>query len=188
MSHAYANYLYTASMNIVPTPIAGLSLITLQKRDDSRGFFARTWDPLIAKTHGVQERFDYSCISGSEVKHTLRGMHYQKEPHGEVKLVRCTKGAVFDVAVDVRPDSKTFKQWFGRELTAQNHEALLIPPGCAHGFLTLGDETEVLYAIAHAYVPEAACGMRFDDPAFKIVWPASPQVLSPRDAAYPAFV
>ncbi len=154
---------------------------------DDRGMFARTWDPAFAKTNNLQERFDYTCISTNVTKHTLRGMHYQRTPHGETKLVRCTKGKMFDVVVDLRPESKTFRQWYGTELTAENHRGLYIPQGCAHGFLTLEPSTEVLYAIAGEYTADAASGVRFDDPAFTIAWPAQPQVISDRDRTYSDF-
>ncbi len=172
-------------MHVQPTSIDGLSIIDIKPHSDDRGLFARTWDSTIAKEHGLMERFDYTCISTNTKKGTLRGMHYQTLPHGEVKLVRCTKGKMFDVVIDLRPDSATFKQWLGAELTAENHTALYIPAGCAHGFMTLDDDTEVLYHITGAFVPEAATGVRWNDPAFAIAWPADPVVISERDAAYP---
>lgn len=175
-------------MTIIPTPLSGVFIVDIDKKDDMRGFFARTWDPAVAKQHELQERFDYSCISGNATKHTLRGMHFQQSPHDEVKLVRCTKGALFDVAVDLRPSSPTFKKWTAVELTAGNHRALYIPAGCAHGFLTLEDDTEVLYHIAGDYAPASAAGVRWNDPAFGIDWPAAPAVISDADAAYPDFV
>lgn len=174
-------------MQCTPTPIPGLFRIDIHPKEDARGFFARTWDPDIAAKHGLIEHFDYHCISGNTVRQTLRGMHWQRQPHGETKLVRCTKGRIFDVALDLRPDSPTFRQWHGEELTAENHRALYIPPGCAHGFLTLEEDTEVLYHIAGAMVSDAAMGARWDDPAFAIHWPEMPAVLSERDATYPDF-
>lgn len=177
-----------SSMHIVSTAIHGLYTIDIKAQSDERGLFARTWDTTIAKEQGLMERFDYTCISTNTKKGTLRGMHYQTLPHGEVKLVRCTKGKMFDVVIDLRPDSATFKQWFGAELTAENHTALYIPAGCAHGFMTLDDDTEVLYHITGAFVPEAATGVRWNDPAFAIAWPADPVVISERDAAYSDFV
>ena len=174
-------------MIVTKIPIPGLFRIDIHPKEDTRGFFARTWDPQIAKNHGLIERFDYHCVSGNTARQTLRGMHWQREPHGETKLVRCTRGRIFDVAVDLRPDSPTFKHWHGEELTAENHHALYIPPGCAHGFLTLEEDTEVLYSIAGAMVDDAAMGARWDDPAFAIRWPQMPTVLSERDATYPDF-
>lgn len=175
-------------MQLRATSITGLYTVDIAPSADDRGFFARTWDPVFAKEHELLEQFDYSCISTNTEQHTLRGMHYQKLPHGEVKLVRCTRGKIFDVVIDLLPESPTFKQWFGVELTPQNHRALYIPPGCAHGFMTLEPDTEVLYMISGAYVPEAAAGVRWDDPAFAIQWPADPVVISKRDAAYPSLV
>lgn len=160
-------------------------VVDIEAITDERGAFARTWDPVIAEEHGLLERFDYTCISTNDAKHTLRGMHYQKNPHEEIKLVRCTRGSIFDVAIDLRPGSQTFRKWFGVELTADNHRALYIPRGFAHGFLTLEDDTEVLYHIAGDFVPESAAGVRFDDPAFGILWPAKPALISERDAQYP---
>ncbi len=167
--------------------LPGVFLVDIQKMSDNRGFFARTWDAIQAKETGLVPHFEYSCISRNTAKHTLRGMHYQRHPYGEVKLVRCTKGALFDVVVDLRPASTTFSHWVSVELSAENHRALYIPKGCAHGFLTLEDETEVLYEIAGAYKAEASVGVRFDDPAFGIVWPAAPSVIASRDASYPLF-
>lgn len=174
-------------MNIQPTSLAGVYLIDITPHTDERGLFARTWDPAIAKQNGLQEKFDYTCISTNTKKYTLRGMHYQRDPHGEVKLVRCTKGSMFDVVIDLRPDSQTFKQWFGAELSSESHRAMYIPAGCAHGFLTLEDDTEVLYAIANPFVSDASTGVRWDDPALGIKWPTKPVVISDRDAQYPDF-
>ena len=175
------------SMQLTETALTGVYVIEIIRHDDARGFFARTWDARITKEYGLCERFDYAAISVNRVKHTLRGMHYQSDPHGEVKLVRCTRGAMFDVVIDLRPDSKTFKKWFGIELTADNYKALYIPPGCAHGFLTLEAGTEVLYHIAGDFVLDASMGVRFSDPAIGIKWPAKPHVISEHDAAFPDF-
>lgn len=163
-------------------------LITPHLRTDERGAFGRTWDPDVARQHGLTEYFDYTCISTNIARGTLRGMHYQTDPHGEIKLVRCTKGAIFDVAIDLRPESPTFKKWYGAELTAENHQSLYIPQGFAHGFLTLEPDSEVLYYLKHPYVAQAASGVRWDDPAFGIEWPGKPAVIAERDAAYPDFV
>lgn len=175
-------------MPLSDTSIAGVYLVTPEFRADDRGGFARTWDSGIAAERGVLERFDYTCVSTNRALHTLRGMHYQRLPHGETKLVRCTRGAIYDVILDLRPDSPTFKHWQAEELTADNHRALYVPPGCAHGFLSFTPDAEVLYHIAGAFVPEAASGVRWDDPAFGIVWPAKPAVIAERDATYPDFV
>lgn len=174
-------------MQLTHTSIPGVHLVDVKGAADERGFFGRTWDAETAKAHGLQERFDYTCISANTAAFTLRGMHCQRLPHGETKLVRCTKGRIFDVIIDLRPDSPTFRQWTSAELTAENRRALYVPEGCAHGFLSLEPESEVLYHIAGAYVPDAAAGVRWNDPAFGIVWPAEPVLISPRDAAYPDF-
>lgn len=174
-------------MKIRAQALSGVFTVDIEPHEDERGLFARTWDSHIAKEHGLQESFDYSCISRNTKKGTLRGMHWQREPHGEVKLVRCTKGNIFDVVIDLRPDSETYKKWASVELSEENHCALYIPPLCAHGFLSLTDESEVLYDIAGSYVPEAAAGVRFDDPSFNIAWPFRPKVFSVRDAEYPDF-
>ncbi len=175
-------------MRLSPAKLSGVLLLDIEEKKDDRGFFARTWDPTVAQANGLVSHFDYSCISGNKKKHTLRGMHYQKDPHGETKLVRCTKGRMFDVVIDLRPSSPTFQQWMSAELSATNHRALYIPVGFAHGFLTLEDDTEILYDIAGAYVPEASSGVRFDDPAFGVAWPAVPGSISERDALYADFL
>ena len=126
-----------------------------------------------------------SSVSFNEIAGTLRGMHYQAEPHVETKLVRCTAGAIYDVVIDMRPASKTYLQWCGEELSAENRRSLYIPPGCAHGFITLEDRSEVLYEISEFYHPECARGVRWNDPAFGVVWPRQPARISARDAAYP---
>jgi dTDP-4-dehydrorhamnose 3,5-epimerase len=172
-------------MIVSHTILSDVFLIDTVPMQDERGFFARTWDSVVAEQHGLLPHFDYMCVSGNTKMHTLRGMHYQKLPHGETKLVRCTKGSIFDVVVDLRSTSPTFRQWISANLSATNHHALYIPAGCAHGFLTLEDHTEVLYGISGAYVPAAAVGLRYDDPRFGIVWPEKPQVIAPRDASFP---
>jgi dTDP-4-dehydrorhamnose 3,5-epimerase len=175
-------------MKVVETELSGVFVIEIVPHTDERGMFARTWDPEIARKHGLLEYFDYTCISTNMKNHTLRGMHYQVAPHGEVKLVRCTNGKIFDVVIDLRADSPTFKKWVGMELSMDNHRALYIPEGCAHGFLSLAPGAEVLYHIAGKLVPSAAKGVRFDDPAFSIMWPAVPAVTSERDRAFPDFI
>ncbi len=172
-------------MQIKPTTIVGVYVIECAKKTDDRGAFFRTWDRSIASQHGLQESFDYMCISTNHIKYTLRGMHWQRKPHSETKLVRCAKGSIFDVALDLRPASPTFRQWFGIELAANSHRALYIPEGCAHGFLTMEDATEILYSIAGEYEPSAAHGARWNDPAFNIRWPVTPKLMSTRDASYP---
>ncbi len=154
---------------------------------DERGLFARTWCREEFETAGLNSHLTQCSISYNVRKGTLRGMHYQSAPYAESKLVRCTRGAIYDVALDLRADSPTFREWIGVNLTADNREMIFIPEGCAHGFLTLEDNSEVCYQISEFYRPEAARGVRWDDPAFGIVWPAKPQLLSDRDRNYPDF-
>jgi len=167
------------------TKLPGVQVIEAEKREDERGFFARTFCLQEFEAHGLDARASQCSISFNRKKGTLRGMHYQVAPHAESKLVRCTAGAIYDVAVDLRPDSPTFKQWEGVELSAQNRRALYIPAGCAHGFQTLADDTEVYYQISEFYHPESARGVRWDDPAFGIDWPGvEHRTLSERDLSY----
>ena len=154
---------------------------------DERGFFARSWSAEEFRAHGLNPALVEISVSFNELAGTLRGMHYQVAPHEEAKLVRCTKGSVFDVVLDLRPASVTFRQSAGIELTDANRKALYVPAGCAHGFMTLVAGTEVLYQISSRYVPEAAAGVRWDDPAFAIQWPAAPSRVSPRDREFPGF-
>jgi dTDP-4-dehydrorhamnose 3,5-epimerase len=167
--------------------VSGVWLIDLDRRSDERGFFARTWDSSELAERGLNARLAQCSISYNARRGTLRGMHYQAAPHEEAKLVRCTSGAIFDVALDLRPSSASFKGWFGVELTAENRRALYVPEGCAHGFLTLTDDSEVLYQITEVYAPDAARGVRWDDPAFGIDWPGQVVVITGRDRTYPDF-
>jgi dTDP-4-dehydrorhamnose 3,5-epimerase len=172
------------------TPVAGSYIVELERSEDERGFFARTFSVDEFAAHGLETRVDQCSTSFNAKRGTLRGLHYQAAPHGEAKLVRCTRGTIHDVAVDLRPDSPTYLRWVGAELSAENGRALFVPEGCAHGFQTLEDASEVLYQIAGPYVPEAARGVRWDDPAFGIEWPPAPpagRTLAPRDAHYPDF-
>jgi dTDP-4-dehydrorhamnose 3,5-epimerase len=169
-------------MRLLETPLAGLLVVEQERIEDERGFFARTYD-VAEMVAIVQMSTSFNAVAG-----TLRGLHHQADPHAESKLVRCTRGALFDVAVDLRPRSPTRGQWYGVQLDAQSGRALLIGPGFAHGFQTLADDTEVLYAIDTAYVPGAACGVRWDDPAFAIAWPepavGHERTISERDRTY----
>jgi dTDP-4-dehydrorhamnose 3,5-epimerase len=169
------------------TGIGGAWVIEPERLEDERGFFARTWDTEEFADRGLSPDVAQCSISYNRVRGTLRGLHYQVAPHEEAKLVRCTAGAIFDVVVDLRPDSSTFRGWFGVELSAENRLALYVPEGCAHGFLTLDDECEVHYQISQLYVPEAASGVRWDDPAFGITWPGEVVVMNERDRSYPDF-
>ncbi len=168
-----------------PTDIAGCVVVAPERHADMRGHFARTWDGEAFAKPGLNPAIAQCSVSFNERRGTLRGMHFQRAPHAEAKLVRCTRGAIYDVCLDLRPDSPTFHQWHGETLTADNGVALYVPEGCAHGFLTLADATEVFYMISVPYVPEAADGVRYDDPAFGIAWPEPVRVIHERDAAYP---
>jgi dTDP-4-dehydrorhamnose 3,5-epimerase len=169
------------------TGIHGVLVIEPERHEDERGFFARTWDPDEFAERGLNPELAQCSISFNRAPGTLRGLHYQAAPHEEAKLVRCTSGAIFDVAVDLRPDSSTFRDWFGVELSAENRLALYVPEGCAHGFLTLADDSEVHYQISQAYAPDAGRGVRWDDPAFAIRWPGDVVVINERDRSYPDF-
>jgi dTDP-4-dehydrorhamnose 3,5-epimerase len=175
-------------VRIIPTPLAGLFVVEITQLGDTRGFFARTYDDEAFRAAGLVTDWPQHSISYNLKRGTLRGMHYQAEPKPETKLVRCTRGAVFDVVVDIRPDSPTFRQWFGVELSADKRNALYIPAGFAHGFLTRQDDCELLYQIGERYEPSFARGVRWDDPAFAIAWPFAPEVISDRDATYPDFI
>ena len=153
------------------TKLKGAFIIEPERLEDERGLFARTFCEEEFKAHGLNSRVVQCNISFNKKKGTLRGMHYQVAPHEEAKLVRCTRGAIYDVIVDLRPDSPTFKQWVAVELTADNHRMLYIPEGFAHGFQTLEDNTEVFYQMSELYHPESARGVRWDDPVFGIEWP-----------------
>lgn len=170
-----------------PAKIAGAWIIDIEPLRDERGFFARTWCQRELAAQGLETDFAQDSISYNKKKGTTRGLHFQRAPHDEIKIVRCTQGAIFDVIVDIRPDSPTFRQWLGIELTAANHRALYIPKGCAHGFQTLADETEVYYQISAFYVPEAAAGYRYDDAAFGVVWPLPVSIISENDLRWRSF-
>lgn len=169
------------------TKIPGAVEIHLQPHLDDRGFFARSWchDEFLA--HGLNPKVAQCNISFNVRKGTLRGLHLQGPPHEEAKLVRCTRGAIYDVVVDLRPDSPKFTEWFAAVLTSTDRNALYIPEGCAHGFLTLEDDTEVFYQMSEFYSPETARGVRWNDPAFGIAWPRSVEVITEKDEAYPDF-
>ncbi|MDX1419356.1 MAG: dTDP-4-dehydrorhamnose 3,5-epimerase [Rubricoccaceae bacterium] len=175
-------------MRVEETAIPGCVIVHPERHEDARGFFARTWDGAVLARHGLNPRVAQCSVSFNRRRGTLRGMHFQRPPHAEAKLVRCTRGALFDVCLDLRPDSLTFKRWVGETLDPESGRALYVPEGCAHGFLTLEDATEVYYMISAPYVPEAAGGVRWDDPAFGIAWPSAVTTIHERDAGYPDFV
>jgi dTDP-4-dehydrorhamnose 3,5-epimerase len=177
-------------MRFEQTPLPGAWVIELAPLGDERGWFARTFDADAFAAHGLNATVVQCNASFNPRRGTLRGMHYQAEPHGESKLVRCVRGAIFDVAVDLRARSPTLRRWHGVELSAENRLAFYIPAGLAHGFQTLTDDAEVLYQMGDRYVPESARGVRFDDPAFGIDWPpvqAGERIVSERDRAFPDF-
>ncbi len=174
-------------MQLRETIISGAFLIEPERREDERGFFARTWCRREFEQHGLDARLVQCSISYNRMAGTLRGMHFQREPHAEAKLVRCTTGAIHDVILDLRPSSPTYLSWISVELTASNRLALYVPAGLAHGFQTLVDDTEVFYQISEFYHPESADGVRWDDPAFRIRWPLPNPILSSKDKQYPDY-
>jgi dTDP-4-dehydrorhamnose 3,5-epimerase len=166
------------------TKLLGVFELDLEAHRDERGFFARTWCEREFEAHGLNPRVVQCSISFNTRKGTLRGMHYQVPPFAEVKIVRCTQGAVYDVVLDLRPESPTYRDWVAVVLSSANRRMLYIPDGCAHGFLTLEDETEVFYQMSEFYDPGSTRGVRWDDPAFGITWPGKVEVISQRDNAY----
>jgi dTDP-4-dehydrorhamnose 3,5-epimerase len=174
-------------VNFLETALGGVFVIEPERREDQRGFFARTWCQRAFTAHGLNPRLVQCSVSFNRRRGTLRGMHYQVPPHAEAKLIRCTRGAIWDVALDLRPESQTFGRHVGMELTADNQKALYIPEGVAHGFQTLEDGTEVFYQMSEFYAPDAGRGVRFDDPAFAIRWPVPEAILLERDRDYPDF-
>jgi dTDP-4-dehydrorhamnose 3,5-epimerase len=176
-------------MRFIETPLPGAWVIELDTLADERGWFARTFDAEEFRARGLNAAVLQCNVSFNTRRGTVRGMHYQAEPQGESKLVRCVAGAIFDVAVDVRPGSPSFRRWHGVELSADNRRAFYIPAGLAHGFQTLTVDAEVLYQMGHPYVPEASRGLRWDDPAFAIRWPRleGERTISERDRSFPDF-
>jgi len=172
-------------MIFAATKIPGAFVIDLEKIEDDRGFFARSY----CRDEFAQQDIIFtpvqSNISQNKKAGTLRGMHYQKAPYEEAKLVRCSRGRIFDVAIDLRPASAAYKKWVGVELGAENNRSFFIPEGCAHGFLTFDDDTEIIYQMGREYVPGTGAGVRWNDPAFAIDWPFEPVIISERDAGYP---
>lgn len=170
------------------TKLKGAFVIDPERFDDERGFLARSFSAKEFENHGLNPRMAECNISFSKKRYTIRGMHFQKPPHAQAKLVRCTKGSIYDVIIDLRPESPTFKQWIGEELTAENRRMLYVPEGFAHGFETLEDDTEVFYQISEFYAPRSEGGVRWNDPAFAIRWPAGDGVtINDRDRMYPDF-
>jgi dTDP-4-dehydrorhamnose 3,5-epimerase len=173
-------------MRFAATKISGVWIVESEPVHDERGFFARLSCPVEMKAAGIDFEPQQTSLSRNIARHTLRGMHYTTAP--EAKLVRCVRGRIFDVALDLRPQSAMCGKWVGLELSAQLANAIYIPAGVAHGFLTLEDDSDVLYQIDRIYAPGFEAGVRWDDPIFGITWPAAPRVIHPRDLAYPDFV
>lgn len=174
-------------MRFIKTDLPGAWLIHLEPVYDDRGYFSRTFCVREFAEHGLETNFVQHSLSYSALRGTLRGMHFQAAPDGEVKLVNCVRGAIWDVIIDIRPQSPTFGQWRAFELTAENQSHLYIPTGFAHGFETLSDHTEVRYLISSYYEPSAANGFRYDDPTFAIPWPLPVAMISSKDQAWPDF-
>jgi dTDP-4-dehydrorhamnose 3,5-epimerase len=174
-------------MIVQETKLLGTFEICPELERDQRGFFARTWCQEEFAAQGLNHRLAQCNVSFNLRKGTLRGMHYQESPHGEAKLVRCTAGAIYDVIVDLRADSSTYKEWTAAVLTAEKRNMMYVPEGCAHGFLTLADDAEVFYQMSELYRPESARGVRWNDPAFQIAWPMAIDVISERDRSYADF-
>jgi dTDP-4-dehydrorhamnose 3,5-epimerase len=171
----------------VETKLKGAFIIEPERLEDERGFFSRTWCKREFQAHGLNPHLVQCNISFNRKEGTLRGMHYQVAPHEEAKLVRCTMGAIYDVIIDLRPNSKTFMQWIAVELTSANRKMIYAPEGFAHGFQTLTDNTEVFYQMSEFYVPESARGVRWDDPQLNIVWPDDKRQISIRDQNFEGF-
>jgi dTDP-4-dehydrorhamnose 3,5-epimerase len=169
------------------TPLPGAFVIEPERLDDPRGFFARTWCEREFRARGLETRVAQCSVSFNRRKGTLRGMHYQAPPAAETKIVRCTRGAMYDVIIDLRPDSPAFTHHFAVVLTPDNRTMLYVPAGFAHGFQTLEDDTEVAYQISEFHAPEHARGVRWDDPAFGIAWPDADRIIIDRDRGYPDF-
>lgn len=173
-------------MHFQATKLADVFVVIPERITDERGFFARTWCQEEFRAQGLVTELVQCNVSYNAKQGTLRGMHYQAAPYEEVKLIRCTMGAIYDVVVDVRPNSSSYLQWIAVELTAENRTMLYVPGGFAHGFLTLMDNTEVFYQMSQFYHPTASRGLRWDDPALGILWPIMPQVISAKDSSYPS--
>ena len=169
------------------TEIQGVVLIQPERFPDERGYFMQTWGQKDFEAHGLKPPMVARNVSYNQIAGTLRGMHFQRQPHAEVKLVSCLAGAIFDVAIDLRPDSSTYRKWVAAELTAAGGAMLYIPEGCAHGYLALEPDTSVEYLMSAYYAPHAADGVRWDDPAFDINWPREPVVINSRDRTWPDF-
>ena len=174
-------------MIFTETKLKGLFIIDLEKFEDDRGFFARSWDQHEFRQHALNPKLVQCNVSFNRKKGTLRGMHYQSKPYEEDKLVRCTKGKIYDVIIDLRPTSKTYLQWLGIELSENNHKSLFIPEGFAHGFQTLDDNTEIFYQMSQYYNPKYSKGIMWNDKYFNIKWPIENPIISEKDLGYASF-
>lgn len=174
-------------MRLSNTAIDGLLIIEIEKKVDSRGFFARVWDEKEVESTGIPTHFVQGNVSLTLKRGTLRGLHFQRPPYEEQKLVRVTRGSIYDVTVDLRSASPTYKQWVGIELTAENRTSIVVPQGCAHGFITLTDNVEVSYWTTALYTPDAQAGVRYNDPTFRVRWPIKVLYLSRKDASFPDY-
>ena len=170
------------------TTLLGAYLVEPERIRDERGFFARILCESELRQRGLQSGFPQTNMAFSHLKGTLRGLHFQKAPHAEVKIVRCTKGFIYDVIVDLRSESPTYKSWFGVELTEENSRMIYVPEGCAQGYITLADNSEIYYHTSEPYCPAAAFGVRYDDPTFGVTWPAEVAVVSQQDRSWPDYL
>jgi dTDP-4-dehydrorhamnose 3,5-epimerase len=174
-------------MIFASTRLEDALLIDIEPKEDERGFFARTWCRQELEAQGLDAKIAQESISYNRLRGTVRGLHFQRPPHEETKIVRCARGAIFDVIVDLRPRSQSYLQWQGFELTAENRRAVYIPKGFAHGFQTLAEHSEITYQISTLYAPESAGGYRYDDAAFRITWPIAVTMISERDLGWPRY-
>ncbi|NTW03327.1 MAG: dTDP-4-dehydrorhamnose 3,5-epimerase [Oscillochloris sp.] len=174
-------------MFFTSTELEGAYIIDLQRFEDNRGFFACTWEASAFERHGLVSQLVQTNLSYNRTRGTLRGMHFQHTPYAETKLIRCVRGAIVDIIIDLRPGSPSYKRWISAELTAENRRAIYVPEGFAHGFQTLVDDVEVIYQVSQIYTPSAASGVRYDDPAFGITWPLPVSEISPKDLTWAVF-
>jgi dTDP-4-dehydrorhamnose 3,5-epimerase len=174
-------------MNFEETAVGGAFVISTNRIGDARGYFGRLWCSTTVGERGLETKIDQTNVGFSPRAGTLRGLHYQRQPHEEVKVIRCTRGSVYAVVLDIREDSPTFRKWHGVELNPDNGFKLYMPEGCAAGYLTLEDDSEIYYSTSKSYAPEAATGVRFNDPYFAIEWPREVQVISENDESWPDF-
>lgn len=175
-------------MKFIPLKIYGSYIVEMEKKRDDRGFFARTFDVNEFEKNGLNSKIVQCNLNYTKSKGTLKGLHYQKEPFGEVKLIRCTKGSVFSVIVDVRKNSHTYKQWESVTLSENEYNWRYIPEGCANGIQTLEDDTEIIYQVSQFYTPESETGIRWNDPAFQIKWPLTVKLISEKDQSWQDFL